>query len=170
MSKRIKYSEAALVYAKIMSHHGNAPFNDEDAKQFWHELDDRVNPQDALAAVEQFYGSHPGTDWMRSGDVNILTKRMRAARIPDQAQIGRLMDQAGIRPDQALAYRRRLIREAGQGVPVRQAHAMAVEAAHRQAIEAPKPAKPRPKRHHFVGHSQARIGAMSLKDTLGGAA
>ena len=81
MSKRIKYSEAALVYAKIMSHHGNAPFDDTDAQQFWHELDDRVNPQDALAAVEQYYGSHPGTDWMRSGDVNILTKRMRAARM-----------------------------------------------------------------------------------------
>ncbi|WP_024628031.1 hypothetical protein [Bifidobacterium sp. A11] len=170
MSKRIKYSEAALVYAKIMSHHGNAPFDDTDAQQFWHELDDRVNPQDALAAVEQYYGSHPGTDWMRSGDVNILTKRMRAARIPDQAQIGRLMDQAGIRPDQALAYRRRLIREAGQGVPVQEAHELAVEAAHRQAIEAPKPAKPRPKRHRFVGRGQAQIGAISLTDTLGGAA
>lgn len=170
MSKRIKYSEAALVYAKIMSHHGNAPFDDTDAKQFWDELDDRVNPQDALAAVEQFYGSHPGTDWMRSGDVNIITKRMRAARIPEQAQIGRLMDQAGISSDQAFAYRRRLIREAEQGVPVQEAHALAVEAAHRQAIEASKPAKPRLKRHRFAGRGQAQIGAVSLKDTLGGAA
>lgn len=170
MSKRIKYSEAALVYAKIMSHHGNAPFDDTDAKQFWDELDDRVNPQDALAAVEQYYGSHPGTDWMRSGDVNILTKRMRAARIPEQAQIGRLMDQAGISSDQALAYRRRLIREAEQGTPVQEAHALAVEAAHRQAIEAPKPYKIRRKEWHFAGHGMARIGASSLKDTLGGAA
>lgn len=170
MSKRIKYSEAALVYAKIMSHHGNAPFDDTDAQQFWHELDDRVNPQDALAAVEQYYSSHPGTDWMRSGDVNILTKRIRAARIPEQAQIGRLMDQAGISSDQALAYRRRLIREAEQGTPVQEAHALAVEAAHRQAIEAPKPAKPRPKRHRFAGRGQAQIGAMSIEDTLGGAA
>lgn len=170
MSKRIKYSEAALVYAKIMSHHGNAPFDDTDAQQFWHELDDRVNPQDALAAVEQYYGSHPGTDWMRSGDVNILTKRMRAARIPDQAQIGRLMDQAGISSDQALAYRRRLIREAEQGTPVQEAHELAVGAAHRQAIEAPKPAKPHSKRHYFAGRGQAQIGAMSLKESLGGAA
>lgn len=170
MSKRIKYSEAALVYAKIMSHHGNAPFDDTDAKQFWDELDDRVNPQDALAAVEQYYGSHSGTDWMRSGDVNIITKRMRAARIPDQAQIGRLMDQAGIDSEHALAYRRRLINAISLGQPVDQAHALAVEAAHRQAIEAPKPAKHRPKRYHFAGRGQTRIGAMSLKDTLGGAA
>ena len=170
MSKQIKYSEAALVYAKIMTHHGNAPFEDSDAQQFWHELDDLVTLCDANAAVEEFYGSHPGTDWMRSGDVNILTRRMRAARIPEQAEIGRLMDQAGIDSDHALAYRRQLIKAISLGQPVAQAHALAVEAAHRQAIEAPKPAKPRPKRYHFAGRGQTRIGAMGLEDTLGGAA
>ena len=95
---------------------------------------------------------------------------MRAARIPEQAQIGRLMDQAGISSDQALAYRRRLIREAEQGTPVQEAHELAVEAAHRQAIGAPKPAKPRPKRHRFAGRGQAQIGGMSIEETLGGAA
>ena len=170
MSKQIKYSEAALVYAKIMTHHGNAPFEDADAQQFWRELDDLVTLHDANAAVEQFYGSHPGTDWMRAGDVNILAKRSRAARLPEQAEISRLMDQAGIDSDHALAYRRQLIKAISLGQPVAQAHALAVEAASRQAIEAPKPAKPRPKSHHFAGRGQAQIGAMSLKDTLGGAA
>ena len=40
----------------------------------------------------------------------------------------------------------------------------------RQAIEAPKTAKPRLKRYHFAGRGQSQIGSMSLKHTLGGAA
>lgn len=170
MSKQIKYEDAALVYAKIMTHHGNAPFEDTDVQQFWRELDDAVNANDAWDAVEEFYGSHPGTDWMRSGDVNILTKRMRAKRVPENAEIERLMDRAGIDSDHATAYRRKLVHDTGQGVPLDQAHAIAVEASRRLVIEAPKP-KPKTKPvRHFIGHGQAKAGDMRLEDMIGGAA
>lgn len=168
MSKQITQAEAALVYAKIMTHHGNMPFEKNDARQFWHELDDAVNLVDANAAVEEFYGSHPGTDWMRSGDVNILTKRMRAKRVPENAEIERLMDRAGIDSDHATVYRRKLVHDTGQGIPLEQAHAIAVEASQRLIIEAPKPKqKTRPVRH-FIGHGQAKAGDMSIQDVIGG--
>lgn len=162
--------ESTLVLAKIRAHHGNAPITDLEARTFHEELRADATLQDALEAVKRFYASNDSGRWMLSGDVNAGIRAIRKARIPEQAQIGRLMDQAGIDSDHALAYRRRLIKAISLGQPVDQAHALAVEAAHRQAIEASKPAKPRPKRYHFAGRGQTRIGAMSLKDTLGGAA
>ena len=162
--------ESTLVLAKIRAHHGNAPITDLEARTFHEELRADATLQDALEAVKRFYASNDSGRWMLSGDVNAGIRAIRKARIPEQAEIGRLMDQAGIDSDHALAYRRRLIKAISLGQPVAQAHALAVEAAHRQAIEAPKPAKTRQKRYHFTGHGQSQIGAMSLKDTLGGAA
>ena len=162
--------ESTLVLAKIRAHHGNAPITDLEARTFNEELRADATLRDALEAVRRFYAGNDKGRWMLSGDVNAGIRAIRKARIPEQAQIGRLMDQAGIDSDHALAYRRRLIKAISLGQPVDQAHALAVEAAHRQAIEASKPAKPRPKRYHFAGRGQTRIGAMSLKDTLGGAA
>ena len=162
--------ESTLVLAKIRAHHGNAPITDLEARTFNEELRADATLRDALEAVRRFYAGNDKGRWMLSGDVNAGIRAIRKARIPEQAQIGRLMDQAGIDSDHALAYRRRLIKAISLGQPVGQAHALAVDAAHRQAIEAPKPAKPRRKAYHFAGHGQTRIGAMSLKDTLGGAA
>ena len=162
--------ESTLVLAKIRAHHGNAPITDLEARTFHEELRADATLRDALEAVRRFYAGNDTGRWMLSGDVNAGIRAIRKARIPEQAEISRLMDQAGIDSDHALAYRRQLIKAISLGQPVDQAHALAVEAAHRQAIEAPKPAKPRPKRYHFAGHGQTRIGAMSLKDTLGGAA
>lgn len=162
--------ESTLVLAKIRAHHGNAPITDLEARTFNEELRADATLPDALEAVKRFYSGNDSGRWMLSGDVNTGIRAIRKARIPEQAEIGRLMDQAGIDSDHALAYRRRLIKAISLGQPVGQAQALAVEAAHRQAIEAPTPAKPRRKAYHFAGHSQTRIGAMSLKDTLGGAA
>ena len=162
--------ESTLVLAKIRAHHGNAPITDLEARTFHEELRADATLQDALEAVKRFYASNDQGRWMLSGDVNAGIRAIRKARIPEQEEIGRLMDQAGIDSDHALAYRRQLIKAISLGQPVDQAHALAVEAAHRQAIEAPKPVKPRQKSYHFAGHGQTQIGAMSLKDTLGGAA
>lgn len=162
--------ESTLVLAKIRAHHGNAPITDLEARTFHEELRADATLQDALEAVRRFYAGNDSGRWMLSGDVNAGIRAIRKARIPEQAQIGRLMDQAGIDSDHALAYRRQLIKAISLGQPVEKAHALAVDAAHRQAIEAPSPAKPRKKRYHFAGRGQTRIGAMSLKDTLGGAA
>ena len=162
--------ESTLVLAKIRVHHGNAPITDLEARTFHEELLKDATLPDALEAVRRFYSANDKGRWMLSGDVNAGVRAIQTARIPDQVTIGQLMEQAGIRSEQALAYRQKLIREAKQGMPIPKAHALAVEAAHRQAIEAPKPAKPRPKRYHFTGRGQTRIGAMGLKDTLGGAA
>ena len=162
--------ESTLVLAKIRAHHGNAPITDLEARTFYEELRADATLQDALEAVKRFYASNDSGRWMLSGDVNAGIRAIRKARIPEQAEIGQLMDQAGIDSEYALAYRRQLIKAISLGQPVDQAHALAVEAAHRQAIEAPKPVKPRQKSYHFAGHGQTQIGAMSLKDTLGGAA
>lgn len=162
--------ESTLVLAKIRAHHGNAPITDLEARTFHEELRADATLPDALEAVKRFYAGNASGRWMLSGDVNAGIRVIRKARIPEQAEIGRLMDQAGIDSDHALAYRRQLIKAISLGQPVAQAHALAVEAAHRQAIEAPQPAKSRPKRYHFAGHGQTQIGAMSLKDALGGAA
>ena len=162
--------ESTLVLAKIRAHHGNAPITDLEARTFHEELRADATLQDALEAVKRFYASNDSGRWMLSGDVNAGIRAIQTARIPEEATIGRLMEQAGIDSEHALAYRRQLIKAISLGQPVAQAHALAVEAARRQAIEAPKPAKPRPKRYHFAGRGQTRIGAMSLKDTLGGAA
>ena len=162
--------ESTLVLAKIRVHHGNAPITDLEARTFHEELRADATLQDALEAVRRFYAGNDSGRWMLSGDVNAGIRAIRKARIPEQAQIGRLMDQAGIDSEHALAYRRQLIKAISLGQPVEKAHALAVDAAHRQAIEAPTPAEPRKKRYHFAGRGQTQIGAMSLKDTLGGAA
>ena len=162
--------ESTLVLAKIRAHHGNAPITDLEARTFHEELRADATLQDALEAVKRFYASNDSGRWMLSGDVNAGVRAIQTARIPEEATIGRLMEQAGIDSDHALAYRRQLIKAISLGQPVRQAHALAVEAAHRQAIDAPRTAKRRPKRYHFAGHGQTRIGAMGLKDSLGGAA
>lgn len=162
--------ESTLVLAKIRAHHGNAPITDLEARTFHEELRADATLPDALEAVRRFYAGNDSGRWMLSGDVNAGIRAIRKARIPEQAQIGRLMDQAGIDSEHALAYRRQLIKAISLGQPVERAHALAVEAAHRQAIEAPTPAKLRRKAYHFAGRGQTQIGAMSLKGTLGGAA
>lgn len=162
--------ESTLVLAKIRAHHGNAPITDLEARTFNEELRADATLQDALEAVKRFYAANDTGRWMLSGDVNAGVRAIQTARIPEEATIGQLMEQAGIRSEQALAYRRELIKATKLGQPIQQAHNLAVEAARRQAIEAPKPAKPRSKRYHFVVRGQAQIGDMSLKDTLGGAA
>ena len=93
--------ESTLVLAKIRAHHGNAPITDLEARTFHEELRADATLQDALEAVKRFYASNDSGRWMLSGDVNAGIRAIRKARIPEQAQIGRLMDQAGIDSDHA---------------------------------------------------------------------
>lgn len=162
--------DAQTILARIGAYHGNAVPSPLQVTAFAEALRSDYTLSDAIDAVTAFYAGNDKGRWMQVGDVNAGIRAIRKTRIPENAEIERLMDRAGIDSDHALAYRRRLIRAISLGQPVEQAHALAMEAAHRQAIEAPKPAKPRRKAYHFAGHGQTRIGAMSLKDTLGGAA
>ena len=162
--------ESTLVLAKIRAHHGNAPITDLEARTFQEELRADATLADAMEAVKRFYAANNQGRWMLSGDVNTGIRAIRKDRIPENAQIERLMDQADIDSDHAFAYRRRLIKAIGEGRSLEQAHAIAVEASRRLVIEAPRP-KPKTKPiRHFIGHGQAKAGDMRLENMIGGAA
>ena len=161
--------ESTLVLAKIRAHHGNAPITDLEARTFQEELRSDATLADAMEAVKRFYASNDQGRWMLSGDVNAGVRAIRKDRIPENAQIERLMDQAAIDSDHAFTYRRRLIKAIGEGKSLDQAHAIAVEASSRLVIEAPKP-KPKTKPvRHFIG-GQAKAGDMNINDVIGGTA
>lgn len=161
--------ESTLVLAKIRAHHGNAPITDLEARTFQEELRSDATLADAMEAVKRFYANNDQGRWMLSGDVNAGIRQIRKTRIPEQAEIGRLMDQAGIDSDHALTYRRRLIKAISEGRSLDQAHAIAVEASRRLVIEATKPKPKRKPVWHFIG-GQVKAGDMRLEDVIGGAA
>ena len=165
-----RLADANSILIKIGTYHGNAKPTNSQVISFAESLRPDYTMEDAIDAVTAFYAQDDKGRWMQVGDVNKGIGRLRKERIPSSRQIGELMDKAGLDDIQSIWYKQALIHSIGQGRSLEQADAEALDAARRQAIEAPKPAKPRPKRYHFAGHGQARIGAMSLKDTLGGAA
>lgn len=167
----LSLKESTLVLAKIRAHHGNAPITDLEARTFQEELRADATLADAMEAVKRFYAANDQGRWMLSGDVNAGIRAIHKERIPDEAQIDRLMDQAGIYAfDHMFIYRRRLIKAICDGKSLEQAHAIAVEASQRLVIEAPKPKpKTRPVRH-FIGHGQTKAGDMNINDVIGGTA
>lgn len=160
--------DAQTILARIGAYHGNAVPSPLQVRAFAEALRPDYTLTDAIDAVTAFYAGNDKGRWMQVGDVNAGIRAIRRTRIPENAQIERLMDQAGIDSDHALTYRRRLIKAIGEGRSLDQSHAIAVEASRRLAIEAPKPKqKTRPVRH-FVGHGQAKAGNMRLEDMIGG--
>ena len=139
-----------------------------------------VTLTDATQAYIDFYADpqwadNPRRPWIMPADINRRVAQMRDRRRAsdvdiEQAMEGRTGELGTLAEHQA---RQQVKRLTANGVSLVQAVSQAVEAARRKQLEAPQqdqPAKPRPKRYHFAGHGQTQIGAMSLKDTLGGAA
>ncbi|AKV55528.1 hypothetical protein BACT_1092 [Bifidobacterium actinocoloniiforme DSM 22766] len=160
----LSIADSTLVLAKIRAHHGNAAITDLEARTFHEELIPDATMRDAMEAVRRYYANNQTGRWMGSGDVNAGIKAVRKARIPEDAQIGRLMDQAGIDSDHYTAYRRRLIKGVQHGLSVGQAHERAAQEAKRLRIE---PAQPKPRRKptgHFIGR---RVGDMDINRIIG---
>lgn len=162
--------DAQTILARIGAYHGNAVPSPLQVRAFAEALRPDYTLTDAIDAVTAFYAGNNKGRWMQVGDVNAGIRVIRRTRIPENAQIERLMDQAGIDSDHALTYRRMLIKAIGEGKSLDQSHAIAVEASQRLAVEAPKPKqKTRPVRH-FIGHGQAKAGDMNIQDVIGGTA
>lgn len=139
-----------------------------------------VTLTDATQAYIDFYADprwadNPRRPWIMPADINRRVAQMRDRRRAsdvdiEQAMDGRTGELGTLAEHQARQQVKRLTAE---GMSLDQAVSQAVEAARRKQLEAPQqdqPAKPRQKRYHFAGRGQTQIGAMSLKDTLGGAA
>ena len=162
--------DAQVILARIGAYHGNSVPSPLQVRVFAEALRSDYTLPDAIDAVTAFYAGNDKGRWMQVGDVNTGIRAIRKNRIPENAQIERLMDQADIDSDHAFTYRRRLIKAIGEGKSLDQAHAIAVEASQRLVIEAPKP-KPKTKPVlHFIGHGQAKAGDMNINDVIGGAA
>lgn len=82
----ITKGEAAMLLTTINAHHGNAQWDDLQLDEFYRELDKRNNIQDMRTAVVRFYATK-SDKWMRAADINILCKKIRAGRIPDENTI-----------------------------------------------------------------------------------
>lgn len=161
--------DAQTILARIGAYHGNAVPSQLQVLAFAEALRPDYTLSDAIDAVTAFYAANDKGRWMQVGDVNSGIRAIRKTRIPENAQIERLMDQAAIDSDHAFTYRRRLIKAIGEGKSLDQAHAIAVEASSRLVIEAPKP-KPKTKPvRHFIG-GQAKAGDMNINDVIGGTA
>lgn len=139
-----------------------------------------VTLTDATQAYIDFYADpqwadNPRRPWIMPADINRRVSQMRDRRRASDADIeqameGRTGELGTLAEHQA---RQQVKRLTANGVSLDQAVSQAVEGARRKQLEAPQQdqhAKPRKKRYHFAGRGQAQIGAMSLKDTLGGAA
>jgi hypothetical protein len=162
----LNLAESTLVLAKIRAHHGNAPITDLEARTFQEELRADATLSDALEAVKNFYAANTTGRWMLGGDVNAGMRAIRKKRLPEEAQIENLMAQASIDSDHALTYRRQLIKAMSMGQDITQAHALAVEASHRLAVEAPKPDhKPKPEKQ-LTG--TVRVADINLENMIGG--
>lgn len=161
--------DAQAILARIGAYHGNAVPSPLQVIAFAEALRSDYTLSDAIDAVTAFYAANDKGRWMQVGDVNAGIRAIRKTRIPENAQIERLMDQADIDSDHEFAYRRRLIKAIGEGKSLDQAHAIAVEASRRLVIEVPKPKPKRKPVWHFIG-GQAKAGDMNIQDVIGGAA
>lgn len=164
----LNLAESTLVLAKIRAHHGNAPITDLEARTFHEELRADATLADAMESVRRFYADNETGRWMLSGDVNAGIRRIQAPRVPDATRIHELMEQDGIDigDSRSIPYKRTLIAQARQGVPIREARAKAIEAA--QRVIEPARTDPKPRQGgHFIGSGMGRLGALSLANTIG---
>lgn len=123
--------ESALVLAKINAHHGNAQATKLQAECFHEELAGFVTLPLALEAVREFYAGNTTGRWMGSGDVNAYARRLRAERLPSDADIERLADERGLSDGgERWQFRRSLLKALGRGLP----SDAALDVASRQAM------------------------------------
>lgn len=118
----ITKGEAAMLLTTINAHHGNAQWDDLQLDEFYRELDKRNSIQDMRSAVVRFYATQPDK-WMRAADVNILCKRIRASRVPDENTIQQFAARYHVTADDYWEFKRRVIfgtaddaRELGEAV------------------------------------------------------
>lgn len=104
----ITKGEAAMLLTTINAHHGNAQWDDLQLDEFYRELDKRNNIQDMRTAVVRFYATK-SDKWMRAADVNILCKKIRAGRIPDENTIQQLAAKHHVTADDYWEFKRRVI-------------------------------------------------------------
>lgn len=149
--------EAAAVLSIIMTHHGNAQWDDLRLESFHSELLPDITQREALEAVRRFYRDDGTGRWCGAGDVNRIVKRIRSENRPTEAQIGREAEQRGLTEDQTWLYRRQRIR----GVQPEEAASRALSA--RDPLQLP-PVEPKPKR---AGGFNPGLG-MSLGQVVAG--
>lgn len=149
--------EAAALLSLILSHHGNAQWDDVQLRAFHSELMPTLTVAEAQEAVRRFYAANGSGRWMGSGDVNMTVRRMRNERKPSEAQIAREAENARLNEDQAWLYRRQRM----LGKTPSEAAKIALET--RNPLELP-PAKPKPKR---VGTGFDPTGRLTLAQVVG---
>lgn len=118
----ITKGEAAMLLTTINAHHGNAQWDDLQLDEFYRELDKRNSIQDMRTAVVRFYATK-SDKWMRAADINILCKKIRASRVPDENTIQQLAARHHVTADDYWEFKRRVIfgtaddaRELGEAV------------------------------------------------------
>lgn len=104
----ITKGEAAMLLTTINAHHGNAQWDDLQLDEFYRELDKRNSIQDMRSAIVRFYASQPDK-WMRAADINILCKKIRASRVPDENTIQQLAARHHVTADDYWEFKRRVI-------------------------------------------------------------
>lgn len=104
----ITKGEAAMLLTTINAHHGNAQWDDLQLDEFYRELDKRNNIQDMRTAVVRFYATK-SDKWMRAADINILCKKIRASRIPDENTIQQLAAKHHVTADDYWEFKRRVV-------------------------------------------------------------
>ncbi len=139
-----------------------------------------VTLTDATQAYIGFYADprwadNPRRPWIMPADINRRVAQTRDRRRASDADIEQAMEgrTGGLGTLAEHQARQQVKRLTAGGMSLDQAASRAVEAARRKQLEAPRQdqqAKTRKKHYRPAGRGQARIGAMGLKDTLGGAA
>lgn len=104
----ITKGEAAMLLTTINAHHGNAQWDDLQLDEFYRELDKRNSIQDMRTAVVRFYATK-SDKWMRAADINILCKKIRASRVPDENTIQQLAAKHHVTADDYWEFKRRVV-------------------------------------------------------------
>lgn len=131
--------EAAAVLSIIMTHHGNAQWDDLRLKSFHSELLPDITQREALEAVRRFYRDDGTGRWCGAGDVNRIVKQIRSENRPSEAQIEREAEKAGLTAAQTWLYRRQRM----LGVSPLEAQRKAISTPNPLALP---PVEPKPKR------------------------
>lgn len=145
--------EAALVMARINTHHGNARLDKLSVESFHEELRADVTLAECMEAVKRFYADNDSGRWMGSGDVNAMIRQLRNKAKPSEAEIARECDARGLEGDAAWLYRRQ--RMLGR----QPEEAARITASSRNPLEL-EPAKPKRRTpvRHFLGAGDLGLG------------
>jgi hypothetical protein len=158
-----RLADASLLLTKIGAHHGNAVPSDLQVKTFAEEMMPTYTLADAVEAIRQFYMANVKNQWMSSAQLNAGIRALRRKRIPEETQIGELMDAAHVDADHMLLYRRELIKGIQHGLSAEQSAQRASVKSKQLCITA-APEKPkRQRQYHFAG----RMNRMNIHDVLG---